>query len=252
MPLAGNLRQVDLADVLRVVESGQRSGVLVVTHANLQANIYFSGGRWLGAERVGSVQVLAQQLARAGIIRPEDFEGVFGVTYAQVGAVPDAEAARGLIAARLLTQEQLRGFAVNDATSLLTVMLTWPDGDFIFEEGVTLPPGRIALPLSVGPLVAQALRLARPGGADPAREAPSLSLESTVDFADVDPMSGVAVEVTRDQWRLLTAVDGQTPLWAIAENLQAPDGLVLRLANDLLAAGLVVPSRDPAAARPNA
>lgn len=239
MPLAGNLRQVALADVLRVVESGQRSGVLVVAYARLQANIYFSGGQWLGAERVGSAQVLVQQLARAGIIAPEAFESVFGVLFNEAGAVPDAEAVRGLIASRVLTQEQLRSFAMNDAISLLTVMLTWPDGDFIFEEGVTFPPGHVALPLAVGPLVAQAQRLARPGS-DLPRESASISLDSVLDFAEVDPTSNGSIEVTRDQWRLLTALDGQTPLWAIAENLGAPSVVMLRLANDLVAAGLLV------------
>jgi hypothetical protein len=240
MPLAGNLRQVALADVLRVVETGQRSGVLVVAYARLQANIYFSGGQWLGAERVGSAQVLAQQLARAGIISPEQFESIFGVIFAEAGAIADVEAVRGLIGSRVLTQEQLRSFAMNDAISLLTVMLTWPDGDFIFEEGVAFPPGRIALPLAVGPLVAQAQRLARPGGGELARESASISLDSVLDFAEVDPTSNVSIEVTRDQWRLLTALDGQTPLWAIAENLGAPSGALLRLANDLVAAGLLV------------
>ncbi len=240
MPLAGNLRQVALADVLRVVESGQRSGVLVIVYARLQANVYFSGGQWLGAERVGSAQVLAQQLARAGIITPQDFESVFGVLFAEAGAIPDAEAVRGLIASRVLTQEQLRAFAMNDAISLLTVMLAWPDGDFIFEEGVTFPPGRVALPLAVGPLVAQAQRLGRPAGADLARDAASLTLDSVLDFAEVDPSSNSSVEVSRDQWRLLTALDGRTPLWAVAENLQAPERLMLRLANDLVASGLLV------------
>ncbi|HKB47427.1 MAG TPA: DUF4388 domain-containing protein, partial [Ktedonobacterales bacterium] len=75
MPLAGNLRQFALSDILRVIESGQRVGVLVVTHDQLQANIYFSGGQWLGAERVGATHVLAQQLVRVGLITAEQFEG---------------------------------------------------------------------------------------------------------------------------------------------------------------------------------
>ena len=239
MPLAGNLRQLALSDVLRVIESGQRSGVLVVTNGRLQANVYFSSGQWLAAERVGSSQVLAQQLVRAGLISTEDFEAVFGIMFVQAGAISDAQVIRGLIAARLLTQDQLRTFALNDATSLLTVMFGWTDGDFVFEEGIALPEGRIALPVAVGPLVAQALRLARPVGGSPAYEALQLTLDSIIDFAEVDLNSGTAVEITRDQWRLLTAVDGHIPLWSLAENLQAPEALILRLANDLHAASIV-------------
>jgi hypothetical protein len=220
---------------------------LVVTHEQLQANIYFSGGQWLGAERVGTTHVLAQQLVRAGLITAEQFEGALGVAFVHAGSISDAQAIRGLIAARLLSQEQLRAFALHDATSLLAVMLVWNEGDFIFEDGVGMPQGRVAVPLAIGPLVAQAVRLARP--APPSREAPSLSLDTIVDFAEVDPKSGLAIEVSRDQWRLLTMVDGQLPLWAIAEALQAPEALILRLANELLAAGyLVVAGRMAAAA----
>src|SRR5262249_52091011 len=155
---------------------------------------------------------------------------------------------RGLVTHRVLSQEQLRSFALQDAITLLAIILTWPEGDFIFEDGVTLPRGRVALPLPVGPLVAQAMQRVRPH--ESPRETPVLSPEVVLDFAEVDPRSGVAVEVTRDQWRLLTAVDGGTPLWAIAENLQAPESIVLRLAGELLASGIVVIAGRVALATP--
>src|SRR5260370_20522165 len=125
-------------------------------------------------------------------------------------------------------------------------MLSWTEGDCIFEDGVGMPRGRVGVPLSFGPLVGQAVRLARPAG--PVREVPSLSLDTIIDFAEVDPRSGTAIEVSRDQWRLLTAVDGQIPLWAIAESLQAPEALILRLANELVAAGYLIVARRIAAA----
>jgi hypothetical protein len=47
------------------------------------------------------------------------------------------------------------------------------------------------------------------------------------------------VQLTRDQWRLLTAVDGKLPLWAIIADLAAPEVAILRLAAELHAAGIV-------------
>lgn len=238
MSLAGNLSQFALPDVLRVIESGQRSGRLMLQRADRRAAIYFSGGQWLLAERIGSPMVLAHHLAHAGMISPETFEAILGLPFARAGEIPDMQVIRALISARALTQEQLRQYAVGDAVNLLTLVLAWPDGDFMFEDGVPLPPGRVWLPLPLGPLVVEAMRLMR--GAAPVREVMPLASEAVIDFADVDPESGTAIQLTRDQWRLLTAVDGQMPLWAIVQRLKAPEQTILRLAAELVAAGTVV------------
>lgn len=245
MPLAGNLRQYALPEVLRTVETGQRTGALVLSRGRLRAVIYFSGGQWLLGERVGSGQVLAQQLARIGLITPEQFEAALGVPFAQAGSITDAQVVRGLVGSGLLSQEQLRTFAVDDAVALLSVVVGWPDGDFTFDDGVPLPTGRVALPLPVMPLVAQAMRLARKPA--PAYEPATLTPDMIIEFADVEPDSGIAVQLTREQWRLLTAVDGRMPLWAIIQRLNAPEGAILRIAGELVALGIgVVVGRDGA------
>ncbi len=242
MQLAGNLRQYALTDVLRVIESGQRTGVLMLSRGKLRAAIYFSGGQWLLAERLGSGVVLAQQLVRVGLITPDQFESVLGVPFVQAGALADVQVVRALIGAGLLTQDQLRTFAVDDAVALLTVVLAWPDGDFSFEDGIGLQQGRVALPLPVAPLVMQAMRFARANvhAPAPSREVVPLAPESVITFAEVDPESSASIQLTRDQWKLLTAVDGQLPLWAIVQRLQAPEAMVLRLAAELVASGVAV------------
>lgn len=236
--LAGNLRQVALTDVLRVIESGQRTGMLLLNRGKLRAAIYFSGGQWLLAERLGSGMVLAQQLVRVGLISPDQFESALGVPFVQAGALTDVQVVRALIGAGLLTQEQLRTFAVDDAVALLTVVLAWPDGEFTFEDGIGLQQGRVALPLPVAPLVTQAMRLARVN--IPSREVVPLAPESVITFAEVDPEGSAAIQLTRDQWKVLTAVDGQLPLWAIVQRLQAPEATILRLAAELVASGVAV------------
>ena len=104
MPLGGNLRQFALPDVLRVIESGQRSGRLLLRRGTQSAAIYFSGGQWLLVERSGAPQVLAHHLARAGYITPEQFETVLGVSFERAGEVPDVHVVRALISQQYLTQ----------------------------------------------------------------------------------------------------------------------------------------------------
>jgi hypothetical protein len=237
MPLAGNLRQYGLTDVLRMIEHGQRSGALTLMRGSLRAVIYFSGGQWILAERVGVGRALAQQLAQAGYISREHFEMIMDLPLTQAGSIPDMQTIRTLINAGVLTQEQLRAYRQDDARALLTVLLSWPDGDFHFEDGLVLPSGRVALPLPVSGLVNQALVKAR--GTMPSREVVPLSPETVIAFADVDPESGESIQLTRDQWRVLTVVDGKLPLWAIIRELRAPEVAILRLAAELHAAGIV-------------
>lgn len=238
MPLAGNLRQFALPDVLRVIESGQRSGRLALQRGDRRAAIYFSGGQWLLTERVGSQMVLAHHLARAGLLTPEQFEAALSVPFVDAGEIPDMQLVRALISSHVLTQENLRQFAFNDAVNLLSFVLTWPDGEFLFEDGVPLPQGRVWLPLPLGPLVSKAMSQVR--GSLPPREIVPLAPEAVVDFAEVDPESGMAVQLNRTHWKLLTAVDGQMPLWAICQKLNAPENTILRLAAELVAAGTIV------------
>jgi hypothetical protein len=239
MEFAGSFHQFSFPDVMRTIEQGQRTGRLAIANGNLRAAIYFASGQWLLAERSGPGQLLAQQFVKAGLVTPEQVEAACSVSFAQAGAIPDVQLVRTLISSRTITQEQLRTWAVGDAVALLAVVLTWMDGEFAFEDGVGIPPGRVALPMPIGPLMAQAMRRGAAPGM-PTREVQPLVAEAVIDFVEVEPDAGAAVQLTRDQWRLLTAVDGASSLRTIAHSLRAPEATILRLAGELAAQGIVM------------
>lgn len=237
MEFAGKVRQADLPQVLRDIARARRTGRLTIANGQMQAAIYFANGQWLLAERSGPGQLLAQQFVKAGLVTPQQIEAACSVSFTQAGAIPDVQLVRALISSRTITQEQLRNWAATDAVALLAVVLGWPDATYALQEHIGLPPGRMALPMSTESLVSQALRRSSPG---PVRDAPVLMPEAVVDFVEVDPNDGTAVHITRDQWRMLTAVDGVSPLWAIAHVLQAPEQLIIRLAGELISQGTVM------------
>jgi hypothetical protein len=239
MEFASSFRQFSFPDVLHTIEQGQRTGRLAIANGNLRAAIYFAGGQWLLAERSGPGQLLAQQFVKAGLVTPEQVEAACSVSFAKAGAIPDVQLVRALISSRTITQEQLRTWAIADAVSLLSVVLSWADGEFAFEDGAGIPPGRVALPMPVGPLLNQALRRGSATGA-PVRDQPVLVPEAVVDFVEMDSESASAIQLTRDQWRFLTAVDGLTSLHGIARTLHAPEATILRLAGELVGQGIVM------------
>lgn len=248
MPLSGTFRQNSLPEVLHVIESGQRSGVLVVTDGTRQAAIYFDRGQWLLGDRIGSPLLLVHRLLRAGMITEEQVEAITGMPFAQAAQAAEMQLVRVLVRAGALAHEQISRFVQDDAVALLALMCGWSDGEFAFEEAVQVPRGRLAIPLPVGMLVAQALggdRVSGPPGGPP-------PLHPGVVLAFAEPEQGAEgmVQVTREQWALLAHVDGHTPLWSIVEKLQQPEQAVLRVASELASAGVIEPARQIAPAAP--
>jgi hypothetical protein len=235
MPLGGSFREYPLPDVLHFIEGGQRSGRLAVGRGSPLAHIYFSMGQWLAGERLGATATLAQELDRAGIVTPAEVESALGLPFDATASMTDTQLVGALLNAGALTQDQLSVFAFQDAVAMLTTVLQWTDGEFYLEESIPVPTGLLAVPLSIGALLAEATRAARPQST-----AAPLAPEVVIDFAEINTQSDAPIQVTRDQWRLLTMVDGRTPLWAIAEALQAPEGIILQLAGELVAANLAI------------
>jgi hypothetical protein len=236
MPLGGSFREYPLPDVLHFIEGGQRSGRLAVGRGSPQAHVYFSTGQWLAGERLGATVTLAQQLDRAGIAPAAEVESALGLPFEITASMTDTQLVGALLNAGALMQDQLRAFAFQDAVAMLVTMLQWTDGEFYLDENIPVPAGVIAVPLSIGAILAQATQIAHP---QPAAAAP-LAPEVVIDFAEINPQSDEPIQVTRDQWRLLTMVDGRLPLWAIAEALQAPEQIILQLAGELVAANVAI------------
>lgn len=237
MPLMGNLRQFALPNVLHAIESGQRTGRLRLAYNGLEGGIYFSGGQLLLVERSGVNLSLAQQFLRAGLISPEQLEIATGLPVAQAQNLPDVQAVRALTSARILTQDQLRQWAKDDAVTMLASTFSWPDGEFLFEDGVLIPAGRVALPVSITPLIEQAMR--RHQRDSSVRNPPPPSPEMVVDFAEMDS-EGDPIQLTREQWALLTQIDGHSSLLAVSQRMGQPELTTMRLASQLTAAGVLI------------
>jgi hypothetical protein len=202
--------------------------------------VYFSQGQWLVVERVPVGPALAQQFVDLGFITPQQFEEVSGVRFLEAAIIPDADVAQLLVSTRLLTQEQLRFWALNDALALLNVVQTWPDGEFYFEDATLVPPELVALPLAVGQILSWLQSEA------------ALTAESVVNFTEVGPEEIGSIELSPDEWRLLTMVDGNMPLWAVAEALQAPEAAIVEVAQGLTSRGLIVQVGRVSAGTPTA
>ena len=130
MALAGDLRTVDLAEVLQWISQAQQSGTLVLTRGNVEKRIAFNHGQIASTASTDPRDQLGQFLVREELITEQDLfaallqqeaEGkMLGTVLVETGRVTSEDLMRVL---RLKAQE-----TVYD-------LFGWREGRFEFKEG---------------------------------------------------------------------------------------------------------------------
>jgi hypothetical protein len=239
MTLAGTLRQTNLEDVLRVIDEKRRPGLLFVGNNSLSAEIYLDSGHILCIQRSGPGQSLAERMIHARLVTPQQI-GHVRAMYQQQSLTTEVDLARALLQANLLSERQLSYWVADDAVELMVVLLSWSDGEYAFEEGVTPEAGRMVIPVPLREVLEEALHhiAQRRQRASAARVAVTPDL--VLDFAGEAQAPGGEVRVTPEQWCFLTAIDGRMPLRAVCKTLRISPTETLRLASELLSSGVLV------------
>ncbi len=217
MAYVGNLRQYPLTEVLRLIGDGPRRGRLVVERGGLSAEIYCENGYILHVWRNGNAIPLAQMWLNTGFIGPMQMSQIASLSGRDPFTLTDMEFAQIAVDGGVITADAVTEWAMNDAVALLSILLTWRDGDYRFEDGLAPPANRLRWLLYIPNVLGVTMERV---GQVPAQQSIALvTLEDVLDFADLDPTDPHPVQVTRDQWRVLTRVDGESPLGAIAREL---------------------------------
>jgi hypothetical protein len=253
----GSLRQYYLGEILRILGDGLRRGRLVVERGGLRADLYCENGYIVSVWRSGPFPSLAQRWVASGLLFTEQLEQIARVTGYDPTEMPDAQLANLCLEQQIITIERLTEWAQQDVVDLLSILFSWRDGDYRFEEGLTAPPTRLRVPLTI-PMVLNAVVQS---GAHHWYEAPppvSVSPGDVLDFADIRPDEPRQIQITREQWGLLTLVDGISTLEDITQQMMPPPDTsnfdpqryafdlqrkqesVLRIAGELIGEGIAV------------
>jgi hypothetical protein len=238
MSLAGTLRQTNLEDVLRRIER-QSDGLLIVRYGNLFAELYVAAGTVLCVQRSGVGQSFSERLANAGLVTPQQL-GYVRALYQEKPITSEVDLARALLQCKYLTERQLRDWVADDVTELLVVALSWDDGEFEFVEHEMPLPGRMVVEVPLSLVLDEALHhlAQRRQRVSAARVAVTPDL--VLGFAEDLPPTMGKVQLTLDQWRFLTVINGKTPLWEASDMLHLPPEGALQLASELLSSGILV------------
>jgi Domain of unknown function (DUF4388) len=258
MSYMGDLRQYSLGEILRIVGTGQRRGRLIVERGGSRAEIYCENGHILHVWRSGPAYPLATRWITSNIISQEHIVEIGLRTGTNPSTMNDATFAQTALDLGIITPSQVAEWAMQDAVDLLTILLAWRDGDVRFEEGLTPPPYRLRVPLPFATVVNRAIEtMERAPLMPPPND--DINPGDILDFAEVDGTDPHPIRITREQWRILSHMDGASSLYNIATNMTQASGIdpnvdrqrydlelgrnlqmVLRVASELVATQIVV------------
>lgn len=241
MALAGTLRQTNLEDVLRLIDEQRGAGLLVVKYGNLFAELYLKAGQVLCVQRSGVGQSFSERLVNARLVTPQQL-GYVRALYQEKPITSEVDLARALLQCNYLTERELRDWVADDVVELLVVALSWDDGEFEFVEHEAPLPGRmvIAVPMSV--VLDEALHHLAQRRQRASATRVAVTLDLVLGFAEDPQPATQKIQLTPDQWRFLTVINGKMPLREACRLLGLAQPSALRLASELLSSGVLVVS----------
>ena len=153
MSLAGNLRTMDLPEVLQWIASARKTGTLHLERRSVQKRIYFQGGgiytSWSNDPRESMGQILVrerliteEQLFKA-LLRREEQGRMLGVALIEDGVVSEEDIRRIL---RIKAEESIYD------------LFLWPEGKFEFKDGETAGDDLIPIELDVTSAILEGVR----------------------------------------------------------------------------------------------
>jgi hypothetical protein len=233
MALSGSLQEISLEESLRYIEQERRAGALIIRRGGLSARIFLDAGQILCTQRSGPGQSLGERLISARLVTPQQL-GQVRTSSSDRPIENEVDLARALLQSNYLAREDLRQWVLADAIELLVVLLSWRDGDLVFEERATPTPGKMVIPIPITLVLDEALRHISQHHQQSSPAHVAVTRDLVLDFAQEVGEEEGEVEVSRDHWRFLAAIDGRSSLVEVAQALGISPSLALRLATELL------------------
>jgi hypothetical protein len=244
LALSGDLKDFGILQLLTLVQVTGKSGGLTLTHGNESAALYFENGL-LTKVRPSETRAegLATALFRAGRINRERYEQI-------TTQAPPSEQAVGILLTDQagLTQEEIVDFIRERTLAELHVLLTWPDGSFLFDVNAPPPEDSILAPTELAPVIQQA-RSFLDEWQLLASYIPSLDRPLRLLPEPRNPVQQISLNLP--EWRMVACLSGDVPLREVAQRLGLDDFAVRKVAYRLINAGLAdVPEPQQAAPAP--
>ncbi len=154
MGLSGNLKTVSFPDILQLLASGKKSGLLEVKTTSRQKEIAFKNGNIVHASSVNSSEdLLGNMLLQRGKISKADLERAITLhkqTGRQLGTT--------LIDMDLFDKKEITECLRLQIEEIVYNLFSWREGEFIFHEGATSKQAPFLVELSTMNVIMEGTR----------------------------------------------------------------------------------------------
>ena len=232
MALKGNLRDFSINQLLNLINLAHKTGTLVVEGPNDSAWISFRGGKLayskIGAEDDALVAVLhrSNKLSRAQ----------YNTIRTRAAHMSDKELGLLLINANYISQEDILSSLRTEFVNVLHRIFTWVEGLFRFEDESMPPDGKITLQIGLENIIMEGSRRFREWEQ---LQDEITSLENALRFTDRPGADLRNVNLSVEEWRVVSFIDPQNTIRQIASTTKMNDLEIRKIVYGLLQAGLV-------------
>ena len=196
MRLEGTLDAFSLPDIFQLLSYTKKTGALHLRREDDHGVVHLRDGAVTGARSDVRRQALGRRIVGAGVVD----DATLSDAVARVQSDPSCGLARALADSGSLSEDFARALAAEQASDAVFDLLRWPDGEFAFVVDET-DPDDLGATVSVEDVVAEGQRRMQTWA-----EADMPDRHAVISLAAAPAVEPV---MTRDEWSLLSLVDGR-------------------------------------------
>lgn len=236
MQLAGQVKDVTVPEIFRLLKMGRKSGTLRVSNGKSWGEVLFQNGEIYYASSSGNGPSLGERLVRAGKLTPRDLSAVLA---AQKRAERPPLLGTLLKEQGLVPEEALRQYLREQIEDSVFHLFSWPEADFEFFVGEEPAWEDVAVSLDPEGVVMEGCRRV-----DEWR----VILEHIGSLEKVPHLVplrlGRQIKLQPHEWQVICFIDGRRDMNTIVADSGFDRFRTAKTIHGLLTAGLVV-TRDP-------
>lgn len=232
MALKGNLRDINLSQLLNLINLARKTGTLIVEGSENTIWAFFREGKLAYSQEGEESLNLATILHKSKSISTAQYRQI----NSRAIQMSDKELGLLLINSNYVSQQEIISSLQNHFTAILNQLFAWNEGDFHFETNLFPPEGKITLRVSLENIILEGIRRQKEWG-HLQDEIPNLDI--ALKFADRPGANIENVKFNLEEWRVVNYVHPKNTVRKIARATRHTDLEIRQIVYRLLEAGLI-------------
>lgn len=232
MSLVGNLKTVSFSDLLQLISTNKKTGMLSVTRHGQQKNVFFLKGEIISFVSSDKEDwSLSQFLFRKKKIDKKDYDRTLLLSKSSGKRIVDTFAQLGLVS----KGEILEALRIRIEDTVFGIF-GWEEAEFEFAEGKLPPPGVLNLKMNTMGMIMEAAKRADEW-AQVQKILPAYDFSVRPNLNP--PGQGGMIKLTLDEYQTLLLIDGQKTISQILLESASGEFAASKSLADLISRGLI-------------